>query len=269
MAESLIDVRGQAALVTGASRGIGEAVARNLHDRGANVFGTATTEQGAQTISSRLGRDRGIQVDFGDWTDIDRELRAKELVEASRTDDGGPLLLLVLNAGVTSGVELGKPQKLGDIYARQSADERQRMRRVNMDAPEALIHASMQTRAMRAGGRVAISSSMTTEMFGGRQAVYAGTKSFFNGLAGQLQVENSGLGLSVVRMGLVSTDMTSGMSQETIDEAARLSTLGRAATPDEAAEFIVGQMLRPTLDPQGLDVISRFNYDPALARTTE
>ena len=195
------DFEGRTALVTGAGRGIGAAIARRLAERGANIAinfhsNRAAADEVAAQVRA-LGRRAGVyQADVGDPTDC------AAMVEAALAELG-PIGILVNNAGIGS-VAVGQPP-----IAELTDDDLQRLLDAHVFGPLRLCRLLVpQMRALDRGDVVMI-SSVAAQTYGPRMGVYAIAKAGMEAMAYTLAKEERehGIRVNVVAPGLVETDM--------------------------------------------------------------
>ena len=213
------------ALVTGASRGIGAAIASALADAGLVVVGTATSEQGAgkinEALSSRGGHGRVLNVT--DVASIDA------LLAGLRTDLGDPLLL-VNNAGITQD----------NIIMRMKDDEWQSVIDTNLTALYRLSKACVRGMTKARWGRVINITSVVGAMGNAGQSNYAATKAGAEGMARSLARELGSRSITVncVAPGFIDTDMTRALGTAQRDALQTQIPLGRLGEPEDVAAAV-------------------------------
>lgn len=237
-----ISYQGQVALVTGASRGIGRAIALALAQAGATVIGTATSESGAAAISEALapygGEGRVLDVRDGAATEA--------LVEAIAKDKGA-IAILVNNAGVTRDTLL---MRMKDEDWAQVID-------TDLSAVFRLSRAVLRGMMKARYGRIVSVGSVVGLMGNAGQANYCAAKAGLIGFSKSLarEIGSRGITVNVVAPGFIDTDMT-----KALPEAARGALLeqvpaGRLGAPEDiaaavcflaspAASYITGETLQ-------------------------
>ena len=223
MSDSL---QGQVALVTGASRGIGRAIAAALAVRGATVIGTATTDAGAtaigETLAARAGR--GIVLDVNDGAALDAA------VEAIVKRHAG-LHILVNNAGIARD---GLAMRMKDADWDAVLD-------TNLKAVFRASRAVMRTMMKQRYGRIVNITSVVGASGNPGQANYAAAKAGVAGMTRALAREMGSRGVTVncVAPGFIATDMTDGLTDA--QKAALLAQIpvGRLGTPQEIADAVL------------------------------
>jgi len=199
------------AFVTGASRGIGRAIALELGRRGARVVGTATSIVGAQAISDAFAaagvQGRGVVLDVADAAAVDACLKEVE------AQDGTPSIL-VNNAGVTRD----------GLLVRMSAEDWQVVIETDLSAVYRTCKAVLRGMMKARRGRIVNIASVVGVMGNAGQANYAAAKAGMIGFSKSLarEVGSRGITVNVVAPGFVVTDMT-----DALGEAARTALLGQ------------------------------------------
>ena len=221
-----IDLNGRTALVTGASRGIGEAIARRLAEAGANVLcaarGLEAVERVAGEIRAAGGLATGVQLDI---TAADVRERVKALIEQQ------PIEILVNNAGITDD----------DLFIRMKPDTWTSVLRTNLD-PAFHITQEIVKKMIRARwGRVINISSIVGMMGNVGQTNYAASKAALIGLTKALALEIGSRNVTVnaVAPGFVATAMTDAMTQEAREGLEGRIALKRLGTVDDIAYAVV------------------------------
>jgi 3-oxoacyl-[acyl-carrier protein] reductase len=218
-------MQGQVALVTGASRGIGRAIAVALAAQGAAVIGTATSEAGAASIDAALAAQggRGIVLDVNDGAAIDAAVE-------SIVKQHGALHILVNNAGITRDT-LAMRMKDGDWDA---------VLDTNLKAVFRASRAVMRTMMKQRYGRIVNITSVVGASGNAGQANYAAAKAGVAGMTRALARELGSRGVTVncVAPGFIATDMTDGLAEA--QKAALLAQipLGRLGSPQEVADAV-------------------------------
>jgi len=222
---------GKVALVTGASRGIGRAIAEQLARRGAKVACVATTADNcAETVAACNARTEGC-VAYG--VDVSHTAAVKELCGAIKKELGG-LDILVNNAGVTrDGLMLRMPE-----------DDFDRVIAVNLKGAWNFSQAAMRP-LMKARGRIINISSVVGVTGNAGQANYAASKAGLIGLTKSLAQELAGRGVCVnaIAPGFIETDMTAGLEADAAAELLKSIPLGRVGRAEEIAatvDFLLG-----------------------------
>jgi len=212
-----IDLTGKTALVTGASRGIGEAIARRLAETGAHVIAAARTVDRVQQIAQEIG-GTAAQLDI---TAADVRDRIKSLLEQR------PIDILVNNAGITQD----------DLFIRMKAEAWANVMHTNVDSAFAITQEIVKKMIRTRWGRVINISSVVGLMGNVGQANYAASKAALIGFTKALALEIGSRNVTVnaIAPGFIRTAMTETLGEEarkTLEERIALRRLG---TPDDVA----------------------------------
>ncbi|MFT6969296.1 MAG: 3-oxoacyl-[acyl-carrier protein] reductase [Cellvibrionaceae bacterium] len=214
-------------LVTGASRGIGAAIADSLGANGAVVIGTATSESGAAKISARF-TEKNIQ-GAGMVLNVTDADSVSGLLKAIQASYGAPQIL-VNNAGITKD----------NLLMRMSEDEWFDVINTNLSSVYRLSKACLRGMMKARWGRIINISSVVGSMGNAGQSNYAATKAGVAGFARALgkEVGSRNITVNTVSPGFIQTDMTDELSDE--QKALMLSTvpLGRLGQPEEIAAVV-------------------------------
>ena len=219
---------GQIALVTGASRGIGRAIALALGQAGATVIGTATSEAGAagiqQSFEAAGVRGRGIVLDVTDTAAIPAAISAIE-------KDFGTVSVLVNNAGITRD----------NLAMRMKDDEWQAVIDTNLKAVFTMSRAVMKGMMKARSGRIINITSVVGETGNPGQANYAAAKAGVAGMSMALARELGSRNITVncVAPGFIATDMTEALGDAARDALLGQIPLGRLGSADEVAAAVV------------------------------
>ena len=213
----------QVALVTGASRGIGAAIADMLKAHGADVFGTATSDSGAEGIGERLGHDRGQVLDVRDADS------ATGLIETITTLASAPTIL-VNNAAVTRDQLL---MRLKDEDWLEVLD-------TNLTGAMRLSRACLKGMLKARGGRIVSISSVVGYSGNPGQTNYAAAKAGLAGFSRALarEIAARGITANVVAPGFIDTDMTRALDQQQRERLTETIPLGRLGQPDDIAATV-------------------------------
>jgi len=221
----MFDLTGQAALVTGASGGIGGAIARALYAQGAAVALAGTRAPALAALASELGeRAHVIAADLADPSAPDRLVQEAEAAM-------GRLDILVSNAGITRDT----------LALRMKDEDWQTVLDVNLTAGFRLIRAALRGMVRRRHGRILCVTSVVAVTGNPGQANYAASKAGMIGMAKSLAAEVAGRGITVncIAPGFIATAMTDKLSD---DQKARILTavpINRLGTPDDIAAAAV------------------------------
>ncbi len=218
-------LEGEIALVTGASRGIGAAIADTLAAQGARVVGTATTAPGAQAIAERLASHGGSgrQLDVTDPAAIDDVL-------ASVTAAFGPVSILVNNAGITRD----------NLLMRMKEEDWQAILDTNLSSvfrtSKAVLRAMMKARH----GRIINIASVIGLTGNAGQANYAAAKAGIIGFSKSLakEIGSRGITVNVVAPGFIETDMTRDLPEDARTAMLGQIALGRMGSPRDIADAV-------------------------------
>ena len=216
---------GQVALVTGASRGIGAAIAHELAQRGLKVVGTATTDDGAARITAALlaSGGRGIALNVNDAS------AAEAAVDGIVKQHGG-LQILVNNAGITR-----------DMLAMRLKDEDwDAVLDTNLKAVFRMSRAVMRTMMKQRYGRIVNITSVVGASGNAGQANYAAAKAGVAGMTRALARELGSRGITVncVAPGFIATDMTAGLPEEQQKALLGQIPLGALGSPADVAHAV-------------------------------
>lgn len=191
---------GKIALVTGASRGIGRAIAEKLIACGATVIGTATSENGAKAISEYLGdKGKGFVLNVTETDSIEKFL-------ADVRAEFGEIDILVNNAGITRD----------NLLMRMKDDEWQDIIVTNLSSVFRLSKAVMRAMMKKRYGRIITIGSVVGTMGNAGQANYAAAKAGVIGFSKSLarEVASRGITVNVVAPGFIETDMTRALTED-------------------------------------------------------
>jgi 3-oxoacyl-[acyl-carrier protein] reductase len=222
-------LRGQVALVTGASRGIGAAIALELAQQGMKVIGTATSDAGAAAITTALAAYPGCR---GANLNVNDAAAAQALVDRMAAEQGG-LHVLVNNAGITR-----------DMLAMRLKDEDwDAVLDTNLKAVFRLSRAVIRPMMKQRYGRIVNITSVVGASGNAGQANYAAAKAGVAGMTRSLARELGSRGITVncIAPGFIETDMTAGLpeaQQQALLQQIPLGHLGKPADIAFAVAFL-------------------------------
>ena len=218
---------GKVALVTGASRGIGKAIAEALGNQGFVVIGTATTESGAEKITENLKslniQGQGMALNVTSADEVSNTIKAI-------TDAYGAPLVLVNNAGITKD----------NLLMRMKDDEWYDVVETNLNAVFRVTKACLRGMTKARWGRVIDISSVVGSMGNPGQSNYAATKAGVAGFSRSLAAEIGSRGITVntVAPGFIDTDMTKSLPDEQREALQKQIAVGRLGAPEEIASTV-------------------------------
>ena len=223
----MMDLDGEVAVVTGASRGIGAAVARSLAEHGATVVGTATTGKGAQRVERMLREapspGRGLVLDVADTASVDAGF-------ASLAADGLMPGILVNNAGIVRDT----------LFARMNDEQWEAVLNTDLTSLYRTCKACVRHLMRRRGGRIVNVTSVVAFTGNAGQTNYAAAKAGIVGFTRALAKELGGRSITVnaVAPGFVDTDMTRELGPEQHARMLDLVPLRRFGSPEEIAAAV-------------------------------
>ena len=218
----------QVALVTGATRGIGQAVARALAGAGATVVGTATTQAGADAITSYLGeagaKGRGLVLDVKDAAAIDATLSQVE-------KEFGAVGILVNNAGITQD----------NLLLRMKDEEWDAVMDTNLKSVFRLSRGVLRGMMKARGGRIISITSVVGSSGNAGQVNYSAAKAGIAGMARSLarEIGSRNITMNCIAPGFIDTDMTRALAQEQRDALLKQIPLGRLGSPEDIAAAVL------------------------------
>ena len=238
------NLSGEIALITGASRGIGQAIADVLGGQGATVIGTATSEAGAAAITERLQaagiKGRGVVLNVANIESVEEALKNIEANEGSPS-------ILVNNAGITRD----------NLLLRMKAEEWDEIMNTNLGSVFRLSKGVLRAMMKARKGRIVTIASVVGVMGNAGQCNYAAAKAGIIGFSKSLarEVGSRGITVNVVAPGFVATDMTSKLPQEQQEKLQEQVPLGRLGSVQDiahavaflaspAASYITGETLQ-------------------------
>ena len=222
-----MSLEGKVALVTGASRGIGKAIAHELARQGAEVVGTATSAEGAQAITDGLKEagfsGYGIVMNVAEPESIEAGL--KQLAEQS----GAPLIL-VNNAGITRD----------NLLMRLKDDDWSEVLETNLSSVYRTSKAVLRGMAKARWGRIINISSVVAGMGNPGQGNYCAAKAGVEGFTRSLakEMSNRGITANCVAPGFIDTDMTKKLDDKQREAMLEIIPAGRLGSPEEVAAVV-------------------------------
>jgi 3-oxoacyl-[acyl-carrier protein] reductase len=221
-----IKFEGQVALVTGASRGIGAAIALELAKRGLRVIGTATTEDGAAKVAEALTAYPGCS---GKVLNVNDAVGVDALIDSVVKEHGG-LQILVNNAGITRD----------NLAMRMKDDEWDAVLDTNLKAVFRMSRAVMRTMMKQRYGRIVSITSVVGASGNPGQANYAAAKAGVAGMTRALSRELGSRNITVncVAPGFIETDMTAKLTDEQQKALLSQIPLGHLGKPSDIAHAV-------------------------------
>jgi 3-oxoacyl-[acyl-carrier protein] reductase len=217
-----IDLSGKTALVTGASRGIGEAIARRLGETGAHILVAARSLERVQQVAQSIGNATAVELDI---TGADVRDRVKKLLEERGID------ILVNNAGITED----------DLFIRMKPDAWTNVIRTNLDSAFHITQEIVKKMIRARWGRIINISSVVGLMGNAGQVNYASSKAALIGFTKSLALEIGSRNVTVnaVAPGFIQTSMTDSLADEAKTKLVERIALKRLGTPDDVANAVV------------------------------
>ncbi len=221
----MMNLEGKIALVTGASRGIGRAIAELLVERGATVIGTATSESGAAAISEYLGNNgKGLALNV---TDVESITTTLKIIN----DEFGVIDILVNNAGITRD----------NLLMRMKDDEWSDIIDTNLTSIFRLSKAVLRGMMKKRNGRIINVGSVVGTMGNAGQTNYAAAKAGVIGFTKSMarEVASRGVTVNTVAPGFIETDMTKALNDDQRTATLAQVPAGRLGDPREIASAVV------------------------------
>ncbi|MCY7354031.1 MAG: 3-oxoacyl-ACP reductase FabG [Lysobacter sp.] len=218
-------LKGEIALVTGASRGIGAAIADELASLGATVIGTATTESGAQAIGQRLVANNG----HGRVLNVTDGASVEALIEAIG-NEFGPISILVNNAGITRD----------NLLLRMKDEDWQAILDTNLTSVYRTSKAVMRGMMKARKGRIINIASVIGVTGNAGQSNYAAAKAGIIAFSKSLarEIGSRGVTVNVVAPGFIATDMTKDLPEDAKQALIGQIALGRLGEPADIARAV-------------------------------
>jgi 3-oxoacyl-[acyl-carrier protein] reductase len=222
----MFDLSGRAALVTGASGGIGGAIARALHDAGAHVVLSGTREAALAALAGEFGeRTSQIACDLADAAAVD------SLIERAETSAGSPIDILVANAGITRD----------GLLLRMKDEDWQTVMTVNLESYFRLSRASVRGMMRRRWGRIVGITSVVGVAGNAGKANYAASKAGMIGFSKALaqEVASRQITVNCVAPGFIASPMTDALSEAQRSQILSTIPASRLGVGEEVAAACV------------------------------
>jgi len=219
---------GKVVLVTGASRGIGQAIAFTLGGAGATVIGTATSENGADKISKTFSDNsilgKGMKLNVTDNDQITDLLKAV-------SEEFGSIDILINNAGITRD----------NILVRMKEEEWDEIINTNLTSVYKMSKVVLRSMIKKKTGRIISITSVVGAMGNAGQTNYAAAKAGIMGFTKSLarEVGVRGITVNAVAPGFIQTDMTDALPEDQKDELSAQIPMGRLGTVNEVAQAVL------------------------------
>jgi 3-oxoacyl-[acyl-carrier protein] reductase len=222
----MFDLTGKTALVTGASGGIGGAIARALHAQGASVVLSGTRAEALEAVKTEIGSRAFIATcNLGDKDSVEG------LVKAAEAAAGAPIDILVNNAGITRD----------NLFMRMKDEEWDQVIAVNLTAAFRLSRAVLRGMMKKRWGRIIQITSVVGETGNPGQGNYAAAKAGLVGMSKSLAAEVASRNITVncVAPGFIQTAMTDVLNDQQKETISQRIPAGRMGTPAEIAAAVV------------------------------
>lgn len=221
----MISLAGKNALVTGATGGIGGAIAKALHNAGAKLVITGTRQDKLEMFAEELGA--GV---IPIVSNLSEKAAAEQLIAASE-QALGTMDILVCNAGITRD----------NLGLRMKDEEWEEVIQVNLNATFRLVRAALKGMVKRRYGRIINISSVVGVMGNPGQANYCASKAGMIGMSKSLasEVASRNITINCVAPGFIATPMTEALNAEQQERITRNIPCGRFGTPDDVASGVV------------------------------
>jgi 3-oxoacyl-[acyl-carrier protein] reductase len=222
----MFNLSGRVALVTGASRGIGRAIASRLAEQGATVVAAARGDHAADTARGITAAGRSAE-----WVSLDvTDAAAVEKLPGEIVERHGRLDILVSNAGIARD----------QLLMRMKRADWDAVLATNLTATFTLAQAAMRPMLKQRSGRIVAISSVVGQMGNAGQTNYAASKAGLIGFAKALarEVASRRITVNVIAPGMIETDMTRAVGEQTHAEWAAQIPLGRLGTVDDVAAAV-------------------------------
>lgn len=222
------NLNNQVALVTGASRGIGQAIARELARQGAKVIGTATTEAGAAAISAYLD-EVAPEAGKGVVLNVNDAAASTALIDDIQKEFGA-VTILVNNAGITQD----------QLAMRMKDEEWDAVIATNLTAVGRLSRAVLRGMMKAKHGRIINITSVVGSAGNPGQMNYAAAKAGVAGMSRALarEIGSRNITVNCIAPGFIDTDMTKALSEQQISALQQQIPLGRFGTPEDIAAAV-------------------------------
>lgn len=223
----MMSLNGKIALVTGASRGIGQAIALKLAQQGAFVFGTATTEQGAQSINAYFEKEKlsgkGLVLDVTNSEQIEKVMG--ELAQENQSPS-----ILVNNAGITSD----------NLLLRMDDDEWYKVIETNLNSIYKMSKICIKPMFRARWGRIISIGSVVGSSGNSGQVNYTAAKAGIVGFSKSLaqEIGSRGITVNVVAPGFIDTDMTAALPDMVKEEMLKRIPMRKLGEPRDIAEAV-------------------------------
>ena len=222
----MLELTNKIALVTGASRGIGRAIAETLARQGATVVAAARGDNAKDTVDAIVaggGRAELLSLDVTDAAAVDAAV-SETLARHGRLD------IVVSNAGITRD----------QLLLRMKREDWDAVIATNLTATFTLCQAALKPMLKQRGGRIVAISSVVGQTGNAGQANYAASKAGLIGFCKSMarEVASRGITVNVVAPGLIDTDMTKGITNDSRGDWAAKIPLGRLGSPADVANAV-------------------------------
>jgi len=224
----MANLSGKVALITGASRGIGQAISLTLGKNGATVIGTATSESGANAISKTFHANSITGKGFA--LNVTENDQIEDLMK-SISDEFGSIDILVNNAGITRD----------NLLMRMKDDEWNDIMNTNLASVYKMSKAVLRGMMKKKSGRIISIASVVGAMGNAGQTNYSAAKAGIMGFTKSLarEIGPRGITVNAIAPGFIKTDMTDALPEEQKEFLANQIPLGRLGTVEEIAESVL------------------------------